>query len=216
MDPASVVVARALGVQPGDQVLDMCAAPGGKGLILLEALRGSGTVLFNELSTPRRMKMKQILRSHLPESAWENLKIAGRDGGVWGIRRPEAFDRVLLDAPCSGERHLVEQAKLDQWTEKRSKRLAKKQFGLLASAALAVKPGGVLVYSTCSLNPGENDHVVERLLKRRSEIQLSPVEGLPEGFEPTPTGWIALPDRTGFGPLFFSRLTRRSSQETHP
>lgn len=210
MDPASVHVALSVGVAPGDRVLDLCAAPGGKTLILLEQLQGEGSCLANELSSPRRKRLVDLVRKYVPDENRSQIEVRGKDGLRMGLLMPEAFNRVLADVPCSSEKHLVEQGETGQWSEKRSKTLSKKQYGLLTSAALTVEIGGTLVYSTCSISPYENDGVLERFIKRKGKnFRLDPSPKWEEqGAEATEFGAVFLPDRCGYGPMYVSRLLR--------
>lgn len=210
MDPASVIVARALEVQDGDRVLDMCAAPGGKTLVLAEGLRENGELIANETSPSRRDRLMNVIRQYLPQGVRSRVWVKGVDGLQYGMREPEGYDRILVDAPCSGERHLLENPKeLEGWTENRTKSLAQKQYGLMTSALLALKPGGRLVYSTCSISPYENDGVIERLLKKKSDqFEVVKVAAPTEFAEEAEYGWMHLPDCAGFGPLYFVVLQK--------
>ena len=212
MDSASIRAAEALGVRPGDSVLDLCAAPGGKALILLEALQGRGQLVANELSSDRRRRLKEVIETHVPESLRAGVKVTGFDGNRFGIQKKDCFDRVLLDAPCSSERHLLDaDPEVKDWKESRTRGLAHRQYSLICSALLALKPGGILVYSTCSISPLENDGVVERLL-RQKEGQLELDLSLPdrEFWERTRFGLQIFPDRGGgAGPIYISRLVKR-------
>ena len=170
LDPASIFVAEAMGVQDGEKILDMCAAPGGKSLVMAGHLKTSGLLVSNDISNDRRLRMKKMLDQYLPETARLRSSVRGFDGVQYGLKTAGQFDRVLLDAPCSGERHFMENAKeVESWKPKKSENLAQRQYALLCAALLAVKPGGVVVYSTCSINPKENDLVIERLLHRKTD-----------------------------------------------
>lgn len=214
MDPASVFAARALQVQDGDRVLDMCAAPGGKSLILIEALKNSGEIFCNDLSLDRRERLKKVIQSYVPREIRDRVWVKGQDAVQYGLREAESFDRILLDAPCSGERHILADTKASMdWSPKRPAGLAQRQYSLLSAAFLALKPQSHLVYSTCALNPEENDGVIRKLLKKRHEfIEVVELESfiLP-GAEKTEFGLIYLPDQCGFGPLYVSRLFKRNS-----
>lgn len=213
MDPASVLVAKALAVQPGDHVLDMCAAPGGKTLVLAQALGNDGRLDANELSAGRRARLTKVIQQYVPRSLRPQIFVRGQDGIRFGLTAKKSFDRVLLDAPCSGERHLIENAKeLAQWKPKRIKSLAKKQYGLLAAAIEAVKPGGRIVYSTCALSPEENDLVVARALERKSGVEIVELPAPSPFAERTTLGWMHLPDACGFGPLYFAVLRRQEEE----
>ncbi len=211
LDSASIRAAEALGVRPGDKVLDACAAPGGKSLVLLEALEGRGELVANELSSSRRFRLKQVIEEHVPSGLKGLVGITAFDANRFGLKKEGYFDRVLLDAPCSSEAHLlVEDPEQSGWKESRTRQLAMRQYSLLCSALLTVKPGGVVVYSTCSISPLENDGVIDRLLKKKSDRVRVDLDGVPEGMgERTGHGFQIFPDRhPGAGPIFWSRLIR--------
>jgi 16S rRNA C967 or C1407 C5-methylase (RsmB/RsmF family) len=208
MDPASVLVARALEVEAGDACLDMCAAPGGKSLILAEAQPDK--LISNEMSEGRRERLMRVFHEYIPRSERDFVNVKGLDGNQYGLRMPDEFDRVLADVPCSGERHLFEnQSELSLWTEKRTKNLAVRQYSLLSSAWLACKPGGRIVYSTCSISPMENDEVVQKLIKKRKPeiLTWSAADNL-DFVEKTEHGYQILPDRSGFGPMYFAVIRK--------
>jgi 16S rRNA C967 or C1407 C5-methylase (RsmB/RsmF family) len=211
MDQASIRAAQALKVEPGEQVLDICAAPGGKTLVLAESLLGSGQLVANELSSSRRLRLKTVIESHVPEEFRKNIQVTAYDGNQFGLKRASHFDRVLLDAPCSSEHHLLE---LDpeqmSWKESRTKQLAQRQYSLLCSGLLSLKPGGVMIYSTCSISPLENDGVIERLLKRKQgQVLIDPETQDLSDLEKTEYGFQIFPDRfQGMGPIFMTRLIK--------
>lgn len=208
MDGASVLAARALQVQPGECVLDLCAAPGGKALVLLESLGCDGSVTLNDRSPKRTARLRAVLTGHVPESLRGNVRITTRDARRWGLREPESYDAVLLDAPCSSERHVLADAReLAKWSASRVRRLAADQYALLAAAATALKPGGRLVYCTCALTSAENDEVLERLL-RKGRHRLRVVRTRASFGEATRQGWQVHPDRHGYGPIYFATLVR--------
>ncbi len=221
MDPASVVAARALQVKASDRVLDMCAAPGGKSLILIEAMCGlnfnnpdpaelnlNGHFVANELSAKRRHRMMTVIKRYLPKEVRSLVRMRGEDGSRIGLHEKQSYDKILLDAPCSGERGLFEKpSEIEQWKEKRTKSFAIRQYALLASAFMALKPGGRLVYSTCSISPYENDGVIEKFIKRQEKkgdasFKIHPHQEGSLG-ESTKYGTQFLPDKMGWGPIFF-------------
>lgn len=210
MDPASIYAARALEVQDGDQVLDMCAAPGGKSLILAEKLKTSGELLANELSETRRDRLKKVIQQYVPRDVRDRVWVTGKDGGKFALTHKEKFDRILIDAPCSGERHLLETPKeLDEWKPSRSEKLAQRQYALLTAALLACKPGGRIVYSTCAVSNLENDQVIDRLLKKKEgDFQVLPAALPCEGAELTKHGVQIWPDKTQLGPIYYSVLQK--------
>lgn len=212
MDEASMVAAEALQVAPGHDVLDLCAAPGGKTLILAENLKGKGMLVSNELSSARRLRLKKVVEEHVPTEIQGLIHVTGYDGNQFGLKRANQFDRVLLDAPCSSERHLLhEDQEQKDWKESRTKQLAMRQYSLLCSALLSLKSGGKLVYSTCSISPLENDEVIKRLLHRKKEeVMLDPDTTDLAQYEETEFGFQLFPDRfEGKGPIYFSRLMKR-------
>ncbi|MBU6155131.1 MAG: RsmB/NOP family class I SAM-dependent RNA methyltransferase [Bdellovibrionales bacterium] len=209
LDPASVRAALALKVQAYDRVLDLCAAPGGKTLVLLEGLQGCGSLVANELSSDRRRRLKEVIASHVPENLQSLVTVTGFDGNQFGLKKKASFDRVLLDAPCSSERHLMEEDEtVPEWKESRTRQLAMRQYSLLCSAALSLKKGGTLVYSTCSISPLENDGVIERLLKKKGDqVELDPDTSDLSDLEATRYGFQIFPDRAkGSGPIYIARL----------
>lgn len=212
LDAASLLPVLALDPQPGEKVLDLCAAPGGKALLIAWRLGLSGELVANDRSPDRRGRLKKTLEELVAPQSRPQVRVTGHDAGGWGLHEKNRYDRVLLDAPCSSERHVLEDAKeLDRWSPKRPDRLSKDQFTMLCAALEAVKPGGVIVYSTCALEERENDGVVGKLLERRAgRVELLPWEA-PLG-EKTRYGHRVLPDRDGHGPFYLCRL--RKLEET--
>lgn len=209
MDPASVMVARALEAQDGDRLLDMCAAPGGKSLVLIEALRTQGEIFCNDLSPDRRERLKKVIQQYVPRHIRDRVWVTGKDGVQFGLKEPNSFDRVLLDAPCSGERHILENVTAQkEWSARRTEHLATRQYALLSAAFLAVRPGGRIVYSTCSISPIENDGVVGKLLKKKKDKVRLLSSPLGVGGEKTEYGVAYMPDRCGFGPLYFATIEK--------
>ncbi len=212
MDHASIRAAEALQVSPGFQVLDLCAAPGGKTLILAEGLSGNGALIANELSSPRRVRLKEVLDMHIPSEFRSLVKITGFDGNQFGLKRKNEFDRVLLDAPCSSERHLIQDdPRVPDWKESRTRQLAMRQYSLLCAGMLALKPGGKLVYSTCSISPLENDGVIEKLISKKGDsYMLDPDTSDLQDLERTEFGFQIFPDRNqGAGPIYLSRIIKK-------
>lgn len=218
MDPASLAPAYALDVQPDEKVLDLCAAPGGKTLVLAEALFATGDrggeLVANDLSPERRGRLIKVLQQYIPREIRDgNVFVTGKDGVQFGLKQPEEFDRILLDTPCSGERHLLENPEeLENWSPRRSEGLATRQYSLLCAAWLALKPGGRIVYSTCALSDFENDGVVRKFLKKKDAELVREFSGdvfpgeLKALAEQTEFGWKFLPDRGGIGPIYFAVL----------
>jgi len=212
MDRASVLAASSLRLPSRGTILDACAAPGGKSLVLASRMDAGVTLLCNELSGERRRRLAKALDEHLDGEKRRGVTVCGFDAGEMGGRRGEwnRFEAVLLDAPCSSERHVIQSAKaLAEWTIARPRSLARRQWALLSAAFLLLKGGGSLVYATCALVPEENDGPVSRLLsKYAGEIELDEPD-FPEG-EQTKYGRLILPDTSGgMGPMFVARFRKR-------
>lgn len=209
LDGASAFAPHQLQVRPGEKVLDLCAAPGGKSLILSFALQGQGSLTANDKSENRRFRLQRVLRDYLPKDVYDDLiRVTGFDAGGWCLYEKNAYDKILLDAPCSSERHLLESPHLlEDWRMGRTKRLAKNQWTMLASAWLVLKKGGKIVYSTCSLSPLENDDVVAKLFKKFGDECELERPNIPGG-EKTEFGTILLPDKSGHGPFYLAVINK--------
>jgi 16S rRNA C967 or C1407 C5-methylase (RsmB/RsmF family) len=122
------------------------------------------------------------------------------------------FDRILVDVPCSGERHILEDlGELAEWTPKRSKNLAERQARILTNALISLKPGGLLVYSTCSISLLENDNVIKTTLAKLRSVKAEIVElhDLPIGRATSIGGWQILPHLdSNWGPIYFCALRK--------
>jgi 16S rRNA (cytosine1407-C5)-methyltransferase len=229
LDYASVLAARSLrlpggtgygGTDDGTEggsggiILDACAAPGGKSLVLAAALPEGLRLLSNELSGDRRRRLAEVLDGRLDEKKRARVTVSGFDAAAQGRRKSERgrFAGILLDAPCSSEAHVLKDPKaLAAWTPARPRFLARRQWALLSSAFLLLKAGGSLVYATCALTPEENDGVARRLFEKyRDEAALDPPD-FSEG-EATEFGRLILPDRSGgYGPLYVARFGKKIS-----
>ena len=210
LDQASITAAESLPIEKGDNVLDMCAAPGGKTLSIALRLDGEGHLVSNDRSPARRQRLKNVIDSCLDERQKSIITVTGHDSTKWGLYEKDMYDKILLDAPCSSERHVLkDEAELSKWSANRPKVIALNQFAMLAAALDAVKVGGLILYSTCSINPEEDDKVIEKLFRKRSDkfelIQINSNNNA----EKTQYGNIILPDRAnGEGPLFFTLIRR--------
>ena len=208
MDPASIEVAEMLPIEDGNRVLDMCAAPGGKTLSLALRLGERGTLTSNDRSPQRVHRLRTVIEECLPEDIASRITTTNYDASSWCLYEQEAYDRILLDAPCSSERHVMNDPKhLGIWSPTRPKRLSKEQYALLSSAFIALKHGGLILYSTCSINPGENSEVIARLFKKHpGEVEEIELEMNGEKQE---HGCLILPDRNdGLGPMYCCLLRK--------
>lgn len=217
LDAASLVPPFDLACTSGDKVLDLCAAPGGKSLMMLFQTRGEIQLTVNELSKTRFQRLKAVLYDYLPDEVMARLELSCADGARYCLSHREEFDRVLVDAPCSGERHLLKAQDLRDWTPSRSKQLSVRQHSLLCAALDACKVGGRVVYSTCAISPLENDRVIEKLKKsRKSQFQVlrpnsqgkSDLVSQQLVGESTEYGTIYLPDACGAGPIYSAILEK--------
>jgi 16S rRNA (cytosine1407-C5)-methyltransferase len=211
LDRASVLAARSLRLPAGGLILDACAAPGGKSLVIASAMGPEPRLLSNELSRDRRRRLRDVLDAHLDAERRSRVTVSGFDAARLGGRKSEAgrFAAVFLDAPCSSERHvLADPGALSQWTPARPRFLAKRQWALLSSAFLILRPGGSLVYATCALSPEENDRVAARLVQKYKALAVPDAPDFPEG-EKTALGRIILPDSSGgMGPMYVARFRK--------
>ncbi len=214
LDAASVFAAESLPLPESGEILDACAAPGGKTLVLASRLAPGATLVANELSSERRRRLSDVLDGHLSPSLRARVRVSGFDAAEAGGRPSERgrFGAILLDAPCSSERHVLrDRAALDEWTAARVRFLARRQWSLLSSAFLMLAPGGSLVYSTCSICPDENDGVVGRLFdKYGAEAESIRPEAIAfPGAEITERGLLILPDRSGgAGPMYVAGIRK--------
>ncbi len=209
LDPASVLAAKALDVQPGMHVLDLCAAPGGKSLVLALALQGKGSLTANEFSRDRFFRLKRNLQlvKNPPD---QGIFVTRYDARRFSLDYHEKrdFDRILVDAPCSSEAHVLKDPRyLQQWGIRRAKRLAIEQVAMLCQALQLCKKNGKIIYSTCSLNEDENDGVIQRLMKKREgQFSLCPLH-LSLG-QKTQYGWQIWPDLDQQGPMYIACLQK--------
>ncbi|KAM6980484.1 tRNA (cytosine(34)-C(5))-methyltransferase, mitochondrial [Aplochiton taeniatus] len=177
LNAASLLPVLALGVQDGDRVLDLCSAPGGKALAILQTANPA-LLCCNELDPQRRDWLAKTLESFLPQSLSNTVIISNQDGQDFGQREAGMYDKVLVDAPCSNDRSWLYSSS-DQQGEMRLRERAKLprlQVQLLKSALATVRPGGVVVYSTCTLSRSENHGVVEQVLNTFPGAELEHLE----------------------------------------
>lgn len=208
MDAASILPPLALELEPGEKVVDLCAAPGGKSFLCALKLKNQGLLVSNDRSAARRARIHRIFDDYIPKSEQKNLTVTAHDATKWSLYQKSIYDKVLLDAPCSSERHVLEDSKeLSVWAPGRTKAIAITQFAMLASALDIVKVGGTIVYSTCALSQLENDDIIRKLYQKRAgRFELIRKE-FPFG-EPTEFGWQVLPDTTGWGPFYLAVVKR--------
>lgn len=153
--------------QPGEWVCDLCAAPGGKTTQIAGRMLGQGFLLCNEINAKRA----KILSRNMERMGVSNALVTNEYPGKLAERLAGCFDRVLVDAPCSGEGMFrKEEAAVTDWSEETVQMCARRQKEILHSASLLVRPGGRLVYSTCTFAPQENEQVIADFLEQHEEF----------------------------------------------
>ena len=216
---SSMAAVEALEVSPGLDVLDCCAAPGGKAALIRYRQQGQGILVANDLSRRRVQKMRHLFKQiHV-----EGVDVHVQPGETLGGSHSDCFDRVLLDAPCSGEGRfrLGAPSTWNDWAPGKIRRLAKLQKRLLRSAIRTLRPNGVLVYATCTLAPEENELVVASVLRDPPvPVVLEPIPVSCAGGRACVTEWSgqSLPEavphamrilpEAGMTPFFIARLRR--------
>jgi 16S rRNA (cytosine1407-C5)-methyltransferase len=206
---SSMVPALALQPRPGERVLDLAAAPGSKTTQMAALMRNRGAILAVE---PDQVRLER-LAYNVRLQGCTIVELRRGWGEKVGAEMPGAFDRVLLDAPCSGEGRFTaaEPGTWRSWSRRTVTECARLQRRLIASAARALKPGGILVYATCTLNADENEAIVEGALAT-GDLAVEPVPVKVPGALPGLRGVAhavrILPDRDHEG-FFVCRLRRR-------
>ena len=178
-EPSAMTPASRLPVLPGDRVLDLCAAPGGKATELGARLNGKGLLWANDISASRaRALVKNLELWGIP-----NLCVTSEDPEHLAQVLPEFFDKILVDAPCSGEGMFRREPEMvKDWINKGPSYYAPLQKKILSAAAAMLKPGGLLLYSTCTFSPEENEDNIRFLLEQFPEFSLKPLEQFPGAF----------------------------------
>lgn len=173
-EPSAMAVVSLLDPKPGERVLDLCAAPGGKATHLAERLAGQGLLVANEIH-PARAK---ILSQNIERMGVANAIVTNEDPARLAERFPEFFHRIVVDAPCSGEGMFRkdEQAR-QEWSEANVDLCARRQQEILDSAARMLMPGGRLVYSTCTFSPEEDEQTIAGFLRRHPEFSVVEMAG---------------------------------------
>lgn len=172
-EPSAMMPAQTLEIEEGDIVLDACAAPGGKSTELLNKLNGTGLLFSNDISSSRA----QGLLHNIEKWGCGNVIVASEDISTLAKYYPETFDKVLIDAPCSGEGMFRKNPSLIQsWEERGNEYYVKLQKEIVKSALSLLKPGGKMVYSTCTFSCSENEDIIAYMKEICPEIQLIHIE----------------------------------------
>ncbi len=203
---AAMLVARALDPKPGERVLDLCAAPGGKSTHLAALMGDEGEVVAVERNPARAAALQDTARRLHASCVRVDLAdaaLARREGAV--------FDRVLVDPPCSGLGTLQSRPDL-RWrvTPEQVREMASIQASILAAGAAALRPGGVLVYSTCTISPSENERQIEQFLDGNSEFELDDLtnDQTTHTHPRAPKLMLTLPHRERTAGFFIARMRR--------
>lgn len=174
-EPSAMAVASLSGVQRGEKVLDLCAAPGGKSTQLAAMMEGKGLLVANEIS-PQRAK---ILSQNIERCGITNAVVTNMDAKALAEAFPSFFDRIIVDAPCSGEGMFKkEQAALDMWSSDNIRLCHLRQLEILDNASKMLRFGGTLVYSTCTFAPEEDEETMAAFLASHGEFCLEDLPGL--------------------------------------
>ena len=194
--------------QPGERVCDLCAAPGGKTTQIAGRMQGQGFLLCNEWS-PKRAK---ILSQNVERMGVGNALVTNETVENLARKLPGYFDRVLIDAPCSGEGMFrKEEAAVTDWSEETVAMCARRQSDILHHGSQLVRPGGRLVYSTCTFAPAENEEAVAAFLEENSDFALENVSA--PWFTQVGVGQFRLWPHKLLGEGHFAAVLRRKGEE---
>lgn len=171
-EPSAMAVVEILDPQPGEVILDLCAAPGGKSSQIAGRMQGQGLLVSNEM-IPNRAK---ILAQNIERMGIKNCVVCNEPPDRMAMFFPAFFDRIVVDAPCSGEGMFrKDETAVTEWSTEHVQMCAKRQQMILNEAAGMLKPGGMLVYSTCTFAPDENEGVISRFIKDHTEFSIDKV-----------------------------------------
>ena len=190
-EPSAMSPVELLAPKPGDRVLDLCAAPGGKAAQIAGHLRGQGILVANDASATRSRALVK------------NLTLWGAKNAVITTEQPQRltarfegyFDKVLIDAPCSGEGMFRKDPDaVKGWSANKPEVCVAMQREILRHAAVMVKPGGRMMYSTCTFDPRENEGVISDFLKSHSDFKVIVIDHKHWGFAEGRPGWVRGPE----------------------
>lgn len=171
-EASAMASAALLEPQPGEIILDLCAAPGGKSTQIAGRMQGKGLLVSNEIN----QKRAKVLSRNIERLGIGNAVVTGESPAALADRFPGFFHRIMVDAPCSGEGMFrKEEAAITDWSEENVEMCARRQAEILDCAAAMLRPGGRLVYSTCTFAPQEDEEAVEAFLARHPEFETESV-----------------------------------------
>lgn len=188
---SSLIPALAMEPQAGERILDVCAAPGGKTSHIQALAGGEAELIANDAMQPRLKKLEEVLGMfHVPGTRITNFQGQFIDRHLDDLGG-ELFDRILLDAQCSGE-GMLDLSRSDAlrfWSVERVIKMSYLQQKMITAAWKVLKPGGVLIYSTCTFGPEENEGPVARHLKHNADAHIEPIDLPIEGRMPGLKSW---------------------------
>ena len=188
-EPSAMAVVEVLAPKLGEKILDLCAAPGGKSTQIAGKMSGEGLLVSNEIVSGRA----KILSQNIERMGISNAVVCNETPERLAERFPLFFDRILVDAPCSGEGMFrKEESAIHEWSPENVKMCAKRQRFILEQAALMLRPGGVLVYSTCTFSPEENEGVISDFLREHDDFTIEE-SALEHFFAPGRADWVENP-----------------------
>jgi 16S rRNA C967 or C1407 C5-methylase (RsmB/RsmF family) len=210
---SSIIAANALDIDENDWVLDLAAAPGGKSLIFSEKASKVSAV---EPDKKRFFRMKRNFKEH----GAKNIQTYNKDGRFVYKATGPIFDKVFLDAPCSSEAHIDLEEGITWWNLKRVRRFSKLQKELIISAFECLKPGGEMIYATCTFSPEENEEVIDFLLNRYDNAEVVkvdlPIDNIQEGitrwedkeYNPEVKKCIRILPKDAYSGFFFTKIKK--------
>lgn len=168
-EASAMCAGEALPIEEGDFVLDLCAAPGGKSTHIAARLNGSGLLVSNEINKKRA----QILSENIERMGFSNVIVSNESPEKLESCFPAFFDKIIVDAPCSGEGMFRKEPKaITEWSKEHTISCAERQRHILKSAIKMLKPGGFIVYSTCTFAPCENEETISFILESFPSFKL--------------------------------------------
>ncbi|MGZ9582926.1 RsmF rRNA methyltransferase first C-terminal domain-containing protein [Paenibacillus marinisediminis] len=172
-EPSAMSAVALLDPQPGECVLDLAGAPGGKSTQIAGKLQGEGLLIANEIHRER----SRILAENVERMGWSNVIVTNSDPDTLAERFPEAFDCIMLDAPCSGEGMFRKDPDaIAEWSPEHVALCAARQWDIIQAAVRMLRPGGRIGYSTCTFNEEENERIIERWLENYPAFQVERME----------------------------------------
>ncbi|MBP5384975.1 MAG: RsmB/NOP family class I SAM-dependent RNA methyltransferase [Lachnospiraceae bacterium] len=215
-EPSAMLPSDRLPIEEGDLVLDLCAAPGGKATDLLGKLNGSGILLANDISASR----VQALLKNLELAGGTNYLVCAESPSKLATLYPETFDKILVDAPCSGEGMFRRDPSLiKDWESKGPAYYTGIQQEILRDAVSMLKPGGMLLYSTCTFSLEEDEDQILKLLAKHQELHPVPVaggNGLASGFNGLGEALRVFPHKLDGEGHFLILLQKEDNADKHP